>query len=89
MKKSELIAALEAIPGDPNVKIFDHLKSLHHASGEPSDDGIYDFEVSQLNHDLTAEDIAYAREVHEVDPKPFIILAFDNEEFNEDGSRDE
>lgn len=89
MKKSELIAALQAIPGDPNVKIYDHRKLLHYATEEPTQEGLYDFDVHQLNDDLSPDEIQYTKDMHDVDPKPFIVVSFDNEDFNDDGEREE
>lgn len=86
MKKSELIAALEAIPGDPNVKIYDHRKLLHYASEEPTQEGLYDIEVFQLNDDLSEDEIKFTEEMHDITPTPFIVLAFDNEDFDDDGT---
>lgn len=69
MKKSELIAKLLAIPGDPDVAIFDYITNLHEDPGEGTDAGIYQ-----------NFDIDYFRE----GPAPWIGLSFANEAYVEE-----
>ena len=74
MKKSELIAKLNAIEGDPEVCIFDHIRNMKEDSGEGSGEGVYsNFSVDHI----TGEDLP------DVDPneepfKPWIALGFEN-----------
>lgn len=88
MIKSELIKKLNEIQGDPEVKIYDHRKLLHHASDEPTNEGLYgDFDVHQLNDDLSDDEIKYTEEMHEFTPVPFIVLSFDNDDYTDDGEK--
>lgn len=81
MKKSELIKKLEAVPGDPDVAIFDHEKNAHDDIGDGSSVGVYsDIQVEMINIDINPKDWA---ELHEDDPmpKPWLALCFKNEDY--------
>lgn len=85
MTKRELINALEAcpLPDDAKVKIWDHEKDARECDGESPSSAIYDFEVGTLNDDLAEDDKEFYREWHDCDPTPFIVLGFDNPEYED------
>lgn len=90
MKKAELLQKLSQYPDDMDVKLYDHRMLLHHASDEPTKEGLYsDFEVHQLNDDLGLDEIKYTEEVHGFTPKPFIVLSFDNDDYTDDGDKND
>lgn len=80
-----MIEALLAIPGDPEVKIYDHRKSMNQDDGDSPSTAIYDFDIDVINDTLTPEEIAEIKEVHGFTPNPIIALFFNNEDFDEDG----
>ena len=71
MKKSEFIAKLQAIPGDPDVAILDWLTNLNEDDGEGSSEGVYsEFDVDLMEPDTTLS----AKPAF----KPWIALSFEN-----------
>jgi hypothetical protein len=83
MKKSELIAKLEAIEGDPHVAIVDHIRNIKEDSGDGSAEGIYpNFDV-----ELITEDNLPGPEDDESDPMPpWIALSFENTYIDEENT---
>ncbi len=83
MKKSELIAALQAMPGgdDIEVFVFDYLKNQNTDTGEGSSEGMYKaIEIDIHNHNLTDEEAEWYRELWDTDPIAFLTLGFKNPE---------
>lgn len=79
MKKSELIAKLSAIPGDPEVALFDHRMNLDNDYGDGSSEGIYnEFGVELINAELDPQDF---EDMDTPMPKPFIGLTFENPDY--------
>ncbi|HTD95139.1 MAG TPA: dATP/dGTP pyrophosphohydrolase domain-containing protein [Chitinophagaceae bacterium] len=78
MKKSEFIARLQDIPGDPEVAIYDGLRNLHEDTGEDegTSAGIYPGFRIEFFDDATVPE----------NGEPFIGLCFDNDFFPEEGS---
>ena len=78
MKKEELIKQIqEKVPDGAEVVIFDHRKNLSDDWGDGSSSGIYkNFEV----HNHSKEEIADGA-------IPLASLIFNNDDYNEDGSR--
>lgn len=73
MTKGEFFKKIENYPDDMEIVIFDWKKNFHNASEEQNGIGVYsEFEV----HAESAENETI-----------FIALMFDNEEYNEDGSK--
>lgn len=80
MKKSELIARLNEIPGDPEVAIFDHLKNLHYDDGDGCSAGIYQqIEVGLITNDGLPPD--HPAVVDQM--KAWIAISFPNEDYAE------
>jgi hypothetical protein len=72
MKNSELIILLNNLPQDAEVCIFDWRKSLFNSDGEGNGIGIEPFfKVELINESVNI---------------PFIALAFENDDYNEDGT---
>lgn len=88
MTKRELIQALEAspFPDETPVKIYDHRKCVYHDSGDDSAYGIHDFDVSSLNDDLTEDEKQFIIEQHEINPIVMVVLAFDNDDYDDEGN---
>jgi hypothetical protein len=67
-----------------DVAIFDHRKNLGDDIGHGSSLGIYsDFEPI-INH-LEDDEAEYYQDVNDVEYKPWCSLAFDNEDYNDEG----
>lgn len=67
MKKNDLIAALQAIEGNPEVCILDYQTNYQADSGDGSSEGVHHFTVQLLGK----EDIPDSQE-------PWIALSFDD-----------
>ncbi len=79
MKVEKLIEALQKVPTGTEVCITDWNKSIHYSDGseEGTQEGIYpDFSVDYT----TQEDVAKGS-------KPFVALAFKNEDYTELGEK--
>lgn len=86
MKKSELIAKLQAIPGDPEVAILDLLKNAYLDEGEGAYEGIYnEIGIEVINTiELPADHPAVIDGM-----LPWLALTFKNEEYeNQDEDLD-
>ncbi len=77
MKKEDLIKELQKLPDGTNVSIYDWRKSYCHADDEGNSEGMYDFNVQLIepSEDSDTEDKF----------KPFAVLSFDNDDYNDDG----
>lgn len=72
MKVKDLIAELQKFPDETEVCIMDWRKNVHHADCEPQGHGIEPrFKVVFENEDVNI---------------PFVALAFENEDYKEDGT---
>jgi len=73
MTKGEFLKKIENCPDNMEMVIFDWKKNFHNASEEPNGIGVYsDFEI---HNESTSDEVI------------LIALMFDNEEYNEDGSK--
>lgn len=71
-----LIKKLTKYPPDMPVTLLDLRKNAHFADDEGSSEGIYSkYEVSIIEADLIE------------DTKPFVVISFNNDDYNEDGSK--
>ncbi|MBT0551960.1 hypothetical protein [Riemerella anatipestifer] len=83
MKNRDLIEKLKQLPPDVEVKIFDWRKNLEYDIGDGSSEGIYDFDVEL--HKLSEDEKECVKEHRGREPKDFITLSFENEDYNDDG----
>lgn len=85
MTKRELINELEscALPDNANVKIWDHRRDAAESDGTGPSTAMFDFDVATLNDNLSEEDKEYYREMLDIEPRPFIVLGFDNPDFED------
>ncbi|AQY22662.1 DUF7352 domain-containing protein [Riemerella anatipestifer] len=79
MKNRDLIEKLKQLPPDVEVKIFDWRKNL----GDGSSEGIYDFDVELHKFSELEKEHIIEHRGHE--PKDFITLSFDNEDYTDGG----
>lgn len=87
MTKRELINKLEALPigDDANIYVWDAERDAHQCGdGDAASTSMYDFEVGILNDNLTEDEKEYHREIIGTEPKPFIIISFDNPDYDEE-----
>lgn len=86
MKVEKLIEELQKLPKGTNVAIYDWRRNLHEDSGDGSHAGIYpEFDVSLQK--LEGDEAAYYKERHDKDFKPWISISFENEDYNDDGTK--
>jgi hypothetical protein len=79
MKKNKLIKKLLDIEGNPEVCIDDWRKNLNDDCGEGSSVGVEpDFTIELIDKDSLPENT-----------KPWIALSFNNDDYEDDGSKSE
>jgi hypothetical protein len=79
-----LIEQLQKLPKGTNVCLYDHRKNMGDDSGDGSSAGIYpEFEISLM--DLEPDEIEFLKEQHDRDFVPWVAIAFDNDDYDEDG----
>ena len=75
MKKDDVIKELQAIPGNPEVCVFDWRKSIGEADADPTSIGIYpDLEIDIVGKDEIPKG-----------SEPWIGIGFENTDYDEDG----
>jgi len=84
MTVKELITELSKYPENEDVCIFDWRKNLHHASEEPSSEGVYS-DIKTERVALDREEIEYTKDVYGTEPKPWIAITFENDDYSDDG----
>lgn len=87
MKIEKLIADLTELQKkhpEINVSLFDWRKNLGDDIGDGSSVGVHsDFEIEVYK--LDADEAAYYKERHEKDFIPWVSIAFENDDYNDDG----
>lgn len=79
MTKEELIKIIQKLPDGINVRLFDWRQNLYNDCGDGCSVGIYSkFHISMLGK----EDIQKGT-------KPFAVISFDNEDYNDHGQKAE
>lgn len=85
MTKRELINKLEALPigDDAAVKLWDADRDAATSDGESPSTSMYDFEVGILNDNMSEDEKEYHRDIIGSDPVPFIVISFDNPDYED------
>lgn len=83
MKKNDLIALLQAVPGNPDVAVFDFQKNSYDDTGDGSHAGIHPgFKIEMVNDDVDPQEWASVSD--EPMPAPWLAICFMNEDYDDD-----
>lgn len=88
MLVEKLIKELKKLPKGTDVCLYDWRKNLNNDVGDGSSAGIhpeFDIELQKLEGD----ELNYYEERHERKFVPWIAITFDNDDYNDDGTKDE
>lgn len=88
MLVEELIKQLQQIPAGTEVCLFDWRKSLSDDIGDGSSEGVYsDFKVEMVT--MEDDENEFFKEQHDREFIPWCGLYFDNDDYNEEGQKEE
>jgi hypothetical protein len=85
MTKRELINTLESLSIDDDAPVFvwDADRDAYTSDGDSPSECMYDFDVSVLNDYMTEDEKEYHREIIGTEPRPIIVISFDNPDYED------